>query len=224
MKHPYDHLASLDPVFKKLINQHGRPDPFHWGWAADRPHADAFRVLLLQIVSQHVSTTRSFQLFDRLEQAAGGIDPQRILTLGTTNLGLPTRKADAATALAQATADDTIDLDDLPDDDTEAQRLLTALPGIGPWSAHMFLLGYAHRPDILPAGDFGIRRAVADAWAIDPLPSPAAVARRGLAWSPYRSYAAALLWTSVLNPATDEQGEWLGKRAAARAADHDGCL
>jgi DNA-3-methyladenine glycosylase II len=219
---PYEHLASVDAVFTTLISQHGRPDPFHWGWAADRPHADAFRVLLLQIVSQHVSTARSFQLFDRLDRAAGGIDPQRILGLGPTGLadvGLPPQKAIAATALAQGMTDGTVDLENLSEDDTRAERQLTALPGIGPWSAHMFLLGYAHRPDILPSGDFGIRRAVANAWGIDPLPSPAAVARRGLAWSPYRSYAAALLWTSVLTPATDEHGEWLGKRAAAGSAD-----
>lgn len=225
---PYDRLASVDPVFGDLVARFGRPDPFHWGWAADRPDASAFRVLLLQIVSQHVSTARSFQLFDRLERAAGAIEPARVLDLDVselTSLGLPPQKAAAVVALTSAVADRTLDLEDLPSDDAEAQRKLTALRGIGPWSAQMFLLGHAHRPDILPAGDFGIRRAVGTLWRLGDVPSVTEVARRGAAWSPYRSHAAALLWTSNLGPdagqaesdAPPGSDEWLGKRAAARS-------
>jgi DNA-3-methyladenine glycosylase II len=227
---PYDHLVSVDPVLGDLIARFGRPDPFHWGWTADRPDASAFRILLLQIVSQHVSTTRSFQLFERLERAAGGIEPARVLALDLselTALGLPAQKAAAVVSLASAVTDRTLDLDDLPAEDAEAMGKLTALRGIGPWSAQMFLVGYAHRQDILPAGDFGIRRAVGTLWRLGIVPSAAEVARRGAAWSPYRSYAAALLWTSSLGPDAG-QGEsagppgsdqWLGKRAAARSVN-----
>jgi DNA-3-methyladenine glycosylase II len=222
---PYDHLASIDLAFGELIARYGRPDPFHWGWAADRPDASAFRVLLLQIVSQHVPVERSFLLFDRLERAAGGIDPARILGLaaaGLASVGLPTRKAASALAVAKAVTDGVLDLDDLPPDDDEAMRSLTALPGIGPWSAEMFLLGHSHRPDVLPSGDFGIRRAVGIGWHLDAVPSASQTARRGAAWSPYRSHAAALLWASVLSndarsgPAPGS-GTWRGKRAALDA-------
>jgi DNA-3-methyladenine glycosylase II len=219
---PYDHLVSADPVFGDLIERFGRPDPFHWGWTADRLGASAFRILLLQIVSQHVSTTRSFQLFERLEHAAGEITAARVLALAMselTSLGLPTQKAAEIASLAQVVADRTLDLDDLPTDDVEALHKLTTLRGIGPWSAQMFLLGYAHRPDILPAGDFGIRRAVGSLWRLSTIPSATAVARRGMGWSPYRSYAAALLWTSNLGPSgSPGSDQWLGKRAAARSA------
>jgi DNA-3-methyladenine glycosylase II len=78
------------------------------------------------------------------------------------------------------------------------------------------------RPDVLPAGDLGARRAVAALWHLPELPSPGAVAARGSGWAPYRSYAAALLWRS-LAPAGEEsdpkaralQREPATKRSAA---------
>jgi DNA-3-methyladenine glycosylase II len=220
----YDHLAASDPILAALVGAHGRPDPTHWGWAADQPGASAFRVLLLQIVSQRLSISRSFRVFGQLEAAAGGIDPDRVLGLGAPVLsmvGLPAAKVAAALALAEAMLDGSIDLERLPADDDQALRQLTTLRGIGPWSAQMFLLGYAHRLDILPAGDFGIRRQIQLSWQLPALPSPAEVARRGRSWSPYRSYAAALLWSAHLDQdrrrADVRPGDraWRGKATAA---------
>jgi DNA-3-methyladenine glycosylase II len=226
---PYDCIAATDPVLDQIIRRYGRPDPFHWGWTSDRPSSDPFRTLLLQIVSQHVSTSASFTIFDRLGEAAQEITPERILRLGREQLmgvGLAERKADAALALAEAVDAGSIRLDALDANDERALRQLTALPGIGPWSAQMFLIGQLHRPDILPSADFGIRRGVQVAWELPVLPSPQAVAKRGVPWSPHRSYAAALIWTVHFgaragagqrdlpggNPAAEN---WRGKRAAA---------
>jgi DNA-3-methyladenine glycosylase II len=226
---PYGHLAAVDPVLAMIIRRHGHPDPFHWGWTSDRPSADPFRTLLLQIVSQHVSTAASFTLFDRVESAAGVITPAAIAGLGPrglTDAGLPDRKAAAAVALAHAVTTGRIDLGALPADDTAAMDQLTALPGIGPWSAQMFLIGQLHRPDVLPSADFGIRRGVQAAWRLADTPTAAAVTARGRAWTPYRSYAAALIWTyhfatPEAAPGTGPSGSrpeedgWRGKRAAA---------
>jgi DNA-3-methyladenine glycosylase II len=224
---PYGHLAAADPVLAMIIRLHGRPDPFHWGWTSDRPSSDPFRTLLLQIVSQHVSTAASFTLFDRVESAAGVITPEEILRLGRrglTGAALPERKADAALALADAVATGRIDFDVLPADDAAALRSLTALPGIGPWSAQMFLIGQLHRPDVLPSADFGIRRGVQSAWQLDATPTAAAVTARGQSWAPFRSYAAALIWTCHFAEAGAVPGSsgarpgdegWRGKRAAA---------
>jgi 3-methyladenine DNA glycosylase/8-oxoguanine DNA glycosylase len=223
----YRYLAAADPVLGLIIRSHGHPDPFHWGWTSDRPGSDPFRTLLLQIASQHVSTSASFTIFDRLEAAATAITPERILALGRERLlatGLTDRKADAALGLAEAVTAGRIRLDALPADDASALRQLTALRGIGPWSAQMFLIGQLRRPDILPTADFGIRRGVQRAWQLPALPSPGEVAARGLVWSPYRSYAAALIWTVHFaepgngtdrpeqNPASEN---WRGKRAAS---------
>jgi DNA-3-methyladenine glycosylase II len=225
----YGYLAAADPVLRMMIRTHGQPDPFHWGWTSDRPSSDPFRTLLLQIVSQHVSTSASFTIFDRLEAAATAITPERILTLGRERLmaaGLTDRKADAALGLSDAVAAGRICLGALAADDATAQNQLTALRGIGPWSAQMFLIGQLHRPDVLPTADFGIRQGVQRAWKLPAPPSPREVAARGLPWSPYRSYAAALIWTfhfAGRAPAKDldrpEQdpasADWRGKRAAA---------
>ena len=72
----YAYLAAADPVFAMIIRAHGKPDPFHWGWTSDRPSSGSFRTLLLQIVSQHVSISSSFTIFDRLQ--AAGIEFRRV--------------------------------------------------------------------------------------------------------------------------------------------------
>jgi DNA-3-methyladenine glycosylase II len=186
---------------------------------------------LLQIVSQRLPISRSFRVFADLEQAAGGIDPRRVLDLGLDGLsrvGVPAAKGAAAMRLAEAVLDDTVDLDHLPADDDQAMRQLTSLRGIGPWSAQMFLLGYSKRPDILPAADFGIRSQIRASWRLADVPTPAAAARRGRPWSPYRSYAAALLWTARLRrdgDSGDRPGDphWPGKAAAAAPASASRC-
>lgn len=65
------------------------------------------------------------------------------------------------------------------------------------WSAETFLIHNLHRPDVLPAGDLGIRRAVQTQWRLEKLPPPGQVRSRASAWAPWRSYAAALLWRSL---------------------------
>src|ERR1700744_3033290 len=126
---PYEHLAATDAVLGGIISAYGRPDPFHWGWTSDRPSSDPFRTLLLQIVSQHVSSSASFTIFDRLEAATTAITPERILALGRERLmaaGLTDRKANAALELSDAVAAGRIRLDALPDDDATAQDQLTS--------------------------------------------------------------------------------------------------
>jgi len=86
-------------------------------------------------------------------------------------------------------------LDDLTDDEARAQ--LTAVRGIGSWTADMFLLGQLGRPDVLPAGDLGIRRAVQDAYGLERIPSEGEVRRISEAWRPNRSLATAYLYGSL---------------------------
>ena len=83
----------------------------------------------------------------------------------------------------------------MPDD--EAVARLTAVRGVGLWSAQTFLLHNLARPDVLPEADRGIGQAIQQLWQLERRPSSGQVRRRGLAWSPYRSYAAALLWRSL---------------------------
>jgi len=88
-------------------------------------------------------------------------------------------------------------LDELPDDEVMAE--LTAVKGIGPWSAHMFLMFHLERPDVLPVGDLGIRRAIERAYGLDALPQAAEIEQIAAPWRPYRSLACRYLWRSLDN-------------------------
>jgi DNA-3-methyladenine glycosylase II len=88
-------------------------------------------------------------------------------------------------------------LDELSDDEVIAE--LTAVRGIGEWSAHMFLMFQLERPDVLATGDLGIRRAVQVAYGLSELPAPAALTAIAEAWRPHRTTACRFLWRSLDN-------------------------
>lgn len=81
--------------------------------------------------------------------------------------------------------------------DREVVEALTAVKGIGVWTAQMYLIFSLHRPDVLPSGDLGVRKAVGKAWKYGGVPAPRTVERHGRAWAPYRSHAAYYLWRSL---------------------------
>lgn len=203
----YEELAKREPVLARLIEEYGEVDPF--GWSDERMEASNFAAMVLHIVGQQISTKVAFVLFDRVFVAAGGkVVPESLLALTPDQLrecGLSRAKASYLLDLAQRQADGRIDLENMTGlDDPEAIAALTAVRGIGLWSAQMFLLAQLHRTDILPAGDVGIRRAVEKAWGLPELPGIKEVEALAAPWAPYRSYAAALLWRS-LSPSAEGQ-------------------
>jgi DNA-3-methyladenine glycosylase II len=88
-------------------------------------------------------------------------------------------------------------LAELPDE--EVIRELTAVKGIGEWTAHMFLMFTLHRPDVLATGDQGIRNAVMHAYGLAAAPDPAALTELAEPWRPYRTRACLYLWRSLGN-------------------------
>jgi DNA-3-methyladenine glycosylase II len=86
-------------------------------------------------------------------------------------------------------------LDELSDQEITAE--LTAVKGIGEWSADMFLLFHLGRPDILPVGDLAIRRAAERAYGLRKPPTPDRLKRLARPWRPYRSLASLYLWRSL---------------------------
>ena len=90
--------------------------------------------------------------------------------------------------------------------DDEARAQLTAVRGIGSWTADIFLLGQLERPDILPAGDLGIRHAVQAAYGLDHVPSEGEVRVLAEGWRPNRSLATAYLFNSLRAPASARRG------------------
>lgn len=197
----YDLLLARDPVLRGIAAEHGRPDPFTWEGHA--PTADDnFSALLLHVIGQQISTRVAQVIFARLEETVGGRPgPAAVAALGSERLhalGLSHAKAVAIAGLGEMHLAGTLDVDALDDlSDEQVTATLTAARGIGPWTAQMFLIHQLRRPDVLPAGDLGIRQAVARAWDLPAVPSIDEVRDRGTPWSPQRTFAAALLWTSL---------------------------
>jgi 3-methyladenine DNA glycosylase/8-oxoguanine DNA glycosylase len=198
----YEVLARRDPVLRGVIDEYGRPAPFEWH-DGGRTGSSMFAAMLLHIVGQQISAVAAFTIFDRIAVAAGGGVPAagRILSLGSDRLracGLSNAKAAYAMNLAEAQSSGRVDLENLAGlDDLAVITQLTSIRGIGLWSAQTFLIHNLRRPDVLPAGDLGIRRAIHIRWRLDQLPTVREAQRRGERWAPWRSYAAALLWRSL---------------------------
>ena len=215
----YRALAGTGSVMTRLVSAYGNPDPFEW-FDGGRTGQSLFAAMALHITGQRISASAAFTLFDRITAAAAGIpDPDAILALGAGRLralGLSWAKAQCLTELASRQASGLIDIENMNAlADGAVIGALTAVPGIGLWSAQAFLLRQLRRPDVMPAGDTGIRRAIAREWNLTGPPTARQVRDRSAAWAPYRSYAAALLWKSLRPPGEPSDPK---ARALARTA------
>jgi len=79
----------------------------------------------------------------------------------------------------------------------ELVTAVTAVHGIGEWTAHMLLIFSLGRPDVLPVGDYGVRKAMQRLYRLRDLPKPHTMERIATPWRPYRSIASWYLWRSV---------------------------
>jgi DNA-3-methyladenine glycosylase II len=198
------HLREADAVLARLIDAYGPPSPVRD--PSRPPPGDHYAALLRSIVGQQLSTIAARAIWRRLVERFGGRapTPQEILDDDPdalrTGVGLSRAKTDYLRSLAEHVVSGELELDRLEglDDDAVAAEL-TAVRGIGTWSAHMFLLFQLERPDVLAVGDLGIRRAVERAYTLPALPSPAELTALAEPWRPYRSVACRVLWRSLDN-------------------------
>ena len=158
-----------------------------------------FAALLRAIAAQQVSAASARAIWGRLEAAAGGrVTPAAVLALGPEGLraaGLSRPKAGYALAIAGELASRRVSLRRIarmPDE--EAIAALSSLKGIGRWTAEVWLLFAAGRPDIWPAGDLALCVALQRTLGLDARPTPAEATRLTEIWSPHRSAAAILHW------------------------------
>jgi DNA-3-methyladenine glycosylase II len=195
-------LAAADPVIARLIDEHGavvRRD-----LRRERP-GDAYGALLRSIVGQQLSTKAARTIYGRMLELFDGHapTPKQLLAADPDAIraaGLSRPKIAYLRDLAQHVEDGQLELErlhDLPDDEVIEQ--LTAVKGIGDWSAHMFLMFHLGRPDILPVGDLGIRNAVKAQYRLRKLPDPKRLERIARPWRPYRTLACLYLWSSLDN-------------------------
>ena len=197
-----DHLTRADDVMAALIEQFGPLDLE--ARRRGRP-ADAYGALLRSIVGQQLSVKAARSIHTRLTDLFGGTTPSpaELLAVDAETLrsaGLSRPKVAYIRDLAQHVEDGSLhlgSLDDMTDEDVIAE--LTAVKGLGEWTAHMFLIFHLKRPDVLPVGDLGVRRAVERQYGLESIPDAETLERLGERWRPYRSLASLYLWHSLDN-------------------------
>ncbi len=193
-------LRRADPVLRKLID--ARPDFHPRAWLDELPPLDAFGTLIFQVVGQQLSVRATRTIVSRLQDRFGGRmpSPREVLAVDPHELrasGMSNRKAATLRELAQRFVDGRLDdktLARLSDDEIEVA--LTEIPGIGPWTAHGFLIVALDRPDVLLSGDLALRRAVRNAYGFDHMPNEDEMAEVADRWRPYRSLAVSYLFAS----------------------------
>jgi DNA-3-methyladenine glycosylase II len=165
--------------------------------------------LVRTITGQQLSVLAARAIYGRLTDRFGGRPPtpQEILADEPEELraaaGLSRAKVSYLRSLAEHVLSGQLELarlDDLPDEEVIAE--LVAVKGLGLWTAQMFLMFHLDRPDVLPTGDLGIRRAIERAYGLDALPDPATMERIAEPWRPYRTLACRYLWRSLDNEPT----------------------
>jgi DNA-3-methyladenine glycosylase II len=197
------HLRTADPVLAELIAASGTLPDAREG----RPDLDDhYGALVRAIVGQQLSVYAARAIYARLTERFGGRPPTPSEILGDdpeelrAAAGLSRAKVAFLRSLAEHVSSGELELerlDELPDEDVIAE--LVAVKGLGTWSADMFLMFHLQRPDVLPVGDLGIRRAIQRAYGLRELPKADAIERIAEPWRPYRTLACRYLWRSLRN-------------------------
>jgi DNA-3-methyladenine glycosylase II len=167
--------------------------------------ADAYGALLRSIVGQQLSVKAARSIYNRLTEQFGGRTPSPRELLDADpevvrGAGLSRPKVAYMRDLAEKVEAGDLPLDSLDAmSDDAAIAELTAVKGLGLWSAQMFLMFHLGRPDVLPVGDLGIRRAAERLYGLEGLPDAETLERLAERWRPHRSLACLYLWESLNN-------------------------
>jgi DNA-3-methyladenine glycosylase II len=184
-------LVAADPRFGDVLSRAGRP-PL-------RRRPDGFAGLASIVVSQQLSTASARAIWGRLTAALDPLDHAAVLRARPAKLaraGLSAPKIRTLKAIAKAIDRGEIDLPSLVDKPAdEAHAALTALHGIGPWTADIYLLFCLGHADAWPAGDLALQEAARLLLALKKRPTTKDMGPLAEAWRPWRGAAACMLWT-----------------------------
>jgi DNA-3-methyladenine glycosylase II len=187
-------LTADDPHLARLVEVHGVP-PL---WL--RP--TGFPSLVLFILEQQVSLASAAAAYRKLVARTGTVTPTAVLATTPEELrldGVSRQKDRYLRALATAVETGALDLPGLAAlEDQEVRRTLMTLPGVGVWTADVYLLACLGRPDLWPVGDRALQVAAAEALGLAQVPERDELAEIGERWRPHRSTAARLLWHGYL--------------------------
>lgn len=195
------HLIRVDPRLATIIKQVGACG------LQDIPQVPPFMALAEAIASQQLSTKAADTIFGRFCGLFGpeGIpEPARLLQFddeAIRGVGFSRSKVVFLRDLASRVVERRLELDSLHErEDLHVMEQLTAVKGIGPWTAEIFLMFRLRRPDIFPADDLGLVKAAQRLYGLRQRPSKKRLLRMAEVWRPYRSVAAWYLWRSLAIP------------------------
>jgi DNA-3-methyladenine glycosylase II len=190
-----NHLRAADPRLAAVIERVGA--------CTLRPRGQIYQLLFRSVLYQQLAGNAAAAIERRVKACFGGLTPPpaEFLAARTDALraaGLSRQKLAYLRDLAAHFADGRLNarhLARLPDDDLIAA--VTMVHGIGEWTAHMLLIFSLGRADVLPVGDYGVRKGLQRLYRLRELPNPAKMQRIAAPWRPYRSIASWYLWRSV---------------------------
>ncbi len=206
-------LIAIDARWRDALAAAGRP-PL-------RRRPDGFAGLAAIVVSQQVSTASAKAIWERLASALQPLSPEAVRRARTAKLaraGLSGPKIRTLKAIARAVERGELDLAGLaalPADD--AHRRLTAIHGIGPWTADIYLLACLGHADAWPAGDLALQEAARLLLGLRERPSSRDMGPLAEAWRPWRGAAACMLW-SYYRVAKQRDGVAIAATKSARRA------
>ncbi|MFZ0610571.1 MAG: DNA-3-methyladenine glycosylase 2 family protein [Xanthobacteraceae bacterium] len=184
-------LTHAEPRFGTLIAQAGRP-PL-------RRRPGGFAGLAATVVSQQLSTASAAAIWGRLAAAFDPLDAAAIVKARAeklARLGLSRPKIKTLKEIARAISANKLALASLADIDADAAHAaLTAVHGIGPWTADIYLLSCLGHADAWPAGDLALQEAARLAFGLKTRPTAKEMVRLAEPWRPFRAVAARVLWT-----------------------------
>ena len=186
------YLSDIDPIMSEAIQRVGP--------CTLVPNPDIFEALIDAIISQQISVKAADTMVARLRNVAPGavLTPDSLSTFQHEDLralGFTTPKSNYIRNLTEQVVSGQLDLAALPllDDETVISKL-TALKGIGRWTAEMILIFSLTRPDVLPVDDLGFVEGVRVAYALSTRPTPKEMRTRGELWRPFRTFATWYMW------------------------------
>jgi DNA-3-methyladenine glycosylase II len=193
------HLMRVDPVLGAIIKRHGACG------LAEPSSEPRLRALMRALVSQQLSVKAADTIFSRflaLFPDDGGFPaPDQVLQVPLEQLrgvGLSRQKVSYLQDVCTRSVAGTLQLDELDGmSDEQVMKTLTAVKGVGRWTAEMVLIFQLGRPDILPVDDVGVLRSIQRVYGLRRRPTEKQVLRMGEKWRPYRSVASWYLWAAL---------------------------
>jgi len=196
-------LAASDPVMENIVTRIGPMSIAERRRRRGQRPNDAYGALLRAVVGQQLSTKAARTIYGRVIDLFGGEDPspQALLDVdeaGLRGAGLSGRKVEYLRDLAAHVLSGELELDRLDRlADEEVIAEVTAVRGLGRWTAEMFLMFHLGRRDVVSGGDLGIRKAIQIEYGLDAMPAPEEVVERAEAWRPNRTLACVYLWETL---------------------------